>query len=163
VVAPLFWGAVAGVPGLLGYRAVNTLDAMVGYRSPRHLRFGWASARLDDVANLVPSRLAAALFTLAAPAVGGRPREALAAWRRDAGRHPSPNAGPVEASAAGALGLRLGGPTKYAYGVEERPVLGTGPAPVVADLARATRLSRLVGMASAVVAAAVATGLAGRG
>jgi adenosylcobinamide-phosphate synthase len=163
VVAPLFWGAVAGVPGLLGYRAVNTLDAMVGYRSPRHLRFGWASARLDDVANLVPSRLAAALFALAAPAVGGRSRDALAAWRRDAGGHPSPNAGPVEASAAGALGVRLGGRTEYAYGVEERPVLGRGPAPVVADLGRAARLSRLVGVASAAVAVVVATGLARRG
>lgn len=155
VVAPLLWGAVAGVPGLLGYRAVNTLDAMVGYRSSRYRRFGWASARLDDVANLVPARVCAALFTVLAPAVGGSPRAALAAWRRDAGGHPSPNAGPVEAAAAGALGVGLGGRTVYAHGVEERPRLGSGPPPTPADLHRAARLSRLVGAAAAVLAAVV--------
>ncbi|GAA3240472.1 cobalamin biosynthesis protein [Pseudonocardia petroleophila] len=153
VVAPLFWGAVAGVPGLLGYRAVNTLDAMVGYRSSRYRRFGWASARLDDVANLVPARVCAALFAVLAPAVGGSPSVALAAWRRDAGGHPSPNAGPVEAAAAGALGVGLGGRTVYAHGVEERPRLGSGPPPAPADLHRAARLSRLVGAAAAVLAA----------
>ena len=156
VVAPLFWGAVAGIPGLLGYRAVNTLDAMVGYRSPRYERFGWASARWDDVANLAPARMAALLFAGLAPAVGGSPRAALAAWRRDARRHPSPNAGPVEAAAAGALGVTLGGRTVYAHGVEERPRLGSGPPPTPADLRRAARLSRLVGAASAVLAAVVA-------
>jgi adenosylcobinamide-phosphate synthase len=156
VVAPLFWGAVAGVPGLLGYRAVNTLDAMVGYRSPRHERFGWASARLDDVANLVPARVAALLFAGLAPVVGGSVRAALAAWRRDAGGHPSPNAGPVEASAAGALGVTLGGRTVYRHGVQERPRLGFGPPPTPADLRRAARLSRLVAVAAAVLAAAAA-------
>jgi adenosylcobinamide-phosphate synthase len=156
VVAPLLWGAVAGVPGLLGYRAANTLDAMVGHRSARYLRFGWAAARLDDVANLLPARVAAALFAAAAPAVGGSPRRALAAWRRDAAAHPSPNAGPVEAAAAGALGVTLGGRTVYAHRVEERPRLGSGPAPGPADLRRAARLSRLVGAAALVLAAAVA-------
>ena len=155
VVAPLLWGAVAGVPGLLGYRAVNTLDAMVGYRSPRHLRFGWASARLDDVANLGPARVTAALVTALAPGVGGTPRAALAAWRRDARGHPSPNAGPVEAAAAGALGVGLGGSTVYRHGTEERPRLGSGPPPGPGDLRRAARLSRLVGAAAAVVAAGV--------
>ncbi len=157
VVAPLFWGAVAGVPGLLGYRAVNTLDAMIGYRSPRYARFGWAAARLDDLANLVPARVCAALTVLLAPAVGGSPRAALATWRRDAGAHPSPNAGPVEAAAAGALGVGLGGRTAYAHGVEERPRLGDGPAPGPADLRRAARLSRSVGLAAALLAALVAT------
>ncbi|HXV92932.1 MAG TPA: cobalamin biosynthesis protein [Pseudonocardia sp.] len=163
VVAPLFWGAVAGVPGLLGYRAVNTLDAMVGYRSPRYARFGWAAARLDDAANWVPARIAALLFAGLAPAVGGSPRAALAAWRRDARAHPSPNAGPVEAAAAGALGVGLGGRTVYPHGVEERPGLGSGPPPGPADLRRATRLSRLVGAASAVLAAVVAVGVRRRG
>ncbi|MFC5993441.1 cobalamin biosynthesis protein [Pseudonocardia hispaniensis] len=157
VVAPLFWGAVAGVPGLLGYRAVNTLDAMVGYRSPRYLRFGWASARLDDAANLVPARVAALLFAALAPVVGGSPRAALTACRRDAGAHPSPNAGPVEAAAAGALGVRLGGRTVYPHGVEQRPTLGTGRAPIVADLRRAARLSRLVAVAAAALSAAAAS------
>jgi adenosylcobinamide-phosphate synthase len=156
VVAPLLWGAVAGVPGLLGYRAVNTLDAMVGYRSPRYRRFGWAAARLDDVVNLLPSRVAALLFAGLAPAVGGSPAAALVAWRRDASAHPSPNAGPVEAAVAGALGVGLGGRTIYPHGVEERPRLGAGRAPSPVDLHRAARLSRLVGWAAAVLAVVVA-------
>lgn len=156
VVAPLLWGAVAGAPGLLAYRAVNTLDAMVGYRSPRYARFGWAAARLDDLANLGPARVSALLFAGLAPAVGGSPRAALAAWRRDGRGHPSPNAGPVEAAAAGALGVTLGGRTAYAHGVEERPRLGAGPPPTPTDLARAAQLSRVVGAAAAALAAAVA-------
>jgi adenosylcobinamide-phosphate synthase len=160
VVAPLLWGAVAGLPGLLGYRAVNTLDAMVGYRSPRYLRFGWAAARLDDLVNLLPARMAALLFAALAPAVGGSPRQALAAWRRDARTHPSPNAGPVEAAAAGALGVRLGGRTVYRHGVEERPHLGSGHPPAPADLRRAARLSRLVGWVSAGLAALLPAGVA---
>ncbi|HZZ52603.1 MAG TPA: cobalamin biosynthesis protein [Pseudonocardia sp.] len=151
VVAPLFWGVVAGLPGLLGYRAVNTLDAMVGYRSPRYLNFGWASARLDDLANVVPARLTASLTVLLAPLVGGSPADAVTAWSRDAGAHPSPNAGPVEASAAGALGVRLGGLTRYSYGVESRPTLGTGAPPALPDLRRAVLLSRLLTGASALV------------
>lgn len=156
VVAPLFWGAVAGVPGLLGYRAVNTLDAMVGHRSPRYRHFGWAAARLDDLANLVPARVTAGLTVALAPLVGGSPAAAWRAWRRDAAAHPSPNAGPVEASAAGALGVTLGGRTVYPYRVEERPRLGSGPAPTPDDLRRAVRLARLVGLAAAGLAAATA-------
>ncbi|MDG3011897.1 cobalamin biosynthesis protein [Rhodococcus sp. D2-41] len=155
-VAPLLWGAVAGVPGLLGYRAVNTLDAMIGYRSPRHLRFGWAAARLDDVANLLPARLCGALTVASAPVVGGDPAEAWSAWCRDAAGHPSPNAGVVEASAAGALGVALGGLTEYAHGAELRPTLGAGPRPAIADLARAARLSTAVQYGAAAVSAAVA-------
>jgi adenosylcobinamide-phosphate synthase len=153
VVAPLAWGAIAGLPGLVGYRAVNTLDAMVGYRSPRYRRFGWAAARTDDVANLAPSRLTAALTVALAPLLGGDAAGALRAWRRDAGTHPSPNAGPVEATAAGALGLRLGGRTVYPHAVEQRPVLGDGRPPGAADLRRMARLSRSVGLAAALVAA----------
>ncbi len=159
VVAPLLWGAVAGVPGLLGYRAVNTLDAMVGHRSARYRRFGWAAARLDDVANQLPARVCALLTAAVAPVVGGSPWAALRAWRRGAAAHPSPNAGPVEAAAAGALGVTLGGRTVYAHGAEERPRLGDGPSPGPADLRRAARLSRLVGAASTVLAVAVAVGL----
>ncbi|OKJ68937.1 cobalamin biosynthesis protein [Streptomyces sp. CB02261] len=141
VVGALFWGAVAGVPGLLGFRAVNTLDAMVGHRSPRYRRFGWASARLDDLAGWPGARLTAALATVA----GGNPRGAVRAWRADASKHPSPNAGPVEASFAGALGVRLGGTLSYGGRVEHRPVLnGEGRAVEVADIDRAVRLSRRV-------------------
>ena len=152
VVGPLVWGALAGVPGLLAYRAVNTLDAMVGHRSPRYERFGWASARTDDVANLLPSRLSAGLAAALAPVVGGRSRAALRVWRRDGHKHPSPNAGPVEAAFAGALGRTLGGRLSYAGRFEERPLLGDGPAPEVADIARAARLSAAVGLAAGAVA-----------
>ena len=142
VVAPLLWGAVAGVPGLLGYRAVNTLDAMVGHRSPRYERFGWAAARLDDLVNWVPARVAG----LAAAAGGAAGRRitggGAAGRRRDAGQHPSPNAGVVEAAFAGALGIRLGGRNVYDGQVEDRGVLGDGRAVEIADIARANRLAR---------------------
>ncbi|MPZ28381.1 MAG: cobalamin biosynthesis protein [Micromonosporaceae bacterium] len=156
VVAPLLWGAVAGVPGLVGYRAANTLDAMVGHRRARYARFGWGAARLDDLANLLPARVSAALAAAAAPLVGGTPGAARRAWRRDAARHPSPNAGPVEAAFAGALGVTLGGANRYGDRVEDRGRLGDGPAPMVADIPRAVRLSRLVGAGGLAVAAVLA-------
>lgn len=161
-VAALFWGGVAGAPGLLGYRAVNTLDAMVGHRSPRYENFGWAGARLDDVANYLPARATAALTVVLAPVAGGRPADSWRAWRRDAAAHPSPNAGPVEASMAGALGVTLGGRTEYPYGVQERPRLGDGPSPTAADLRRAVRMSTAVQTASAIGAAALGWGCWGR-
>jgi adenosylcobinamide-phosphate synthase len=106
VVAPLVWGAVAGVPGLVGYRAANTLDAMVGYTSPRYLRFGRVSARFDDLVNLVPARLTGVLVAACAPLAGGSAGEALAVLRRDGSSHPSPNAGHPEAATAGVMGSR---------------------------------------------------------
>lgn len=138
-VGPLLWGALFGVPGLLGYRMANTLDAMVGYRNERYSRFGWASARLDDVLNYLPAR-----FSGLAAIVAGGGAEAWAAWRRDASGHPSPNAGVVEAAFAGALGVRLGGETVYPHRVEMRPHLGSGEPPTVDDLRNAVRLSRRV-------------------
>jgi adenosylcobinamide-phosphate synthase len=142
VVGALVWGAVGGVPGLVGFRAVNTLDAMVGHKSPRYRRYGWASARLDDVAGWPGARLTAVLAALA----GDSPRGAARAWRVDAVKHPSPNAGPVEASFAGALGVRLGGTLSYGGRVEHRPELnGAGRAVHVDDIERAVRLSRRVG------------------
>ena len=151
VVAPLLWGAVAGPAGLLGYRAVNTLDAMVGHRSPRYARFGWASARLDDVANLVPARVTALL------AAARDPQPALSAWRWDAGRHPSPNAGPVEAAFAGALGIRLGGTNRYGDEVQDRGHLGSGPTPTPGDIQRAVRLADGVGLGALSLAVLAAT------
>ncbi|MEC3979798.1 cobalamin biosynthesis protein [Amycolatopsis sp. H20-H5] len=156
VVAPLLWGAVAGIPGLLGYRALNTLDAMVGYHSPRYERFGWASARADDAANLVPSRAGAALTAACAPLAGGSARRAWRVWRRDGALHPSPNAGQVEAAFAGALDISLGGTNSYGGRVESRGSLGDGPDPAAADLRRAVRLSRLTGFAALALALAVA-------
>ncbi|MER6029252.1 cobalamin biosynthesis protein [Streptomyces sp. NPDC001851] len=168
VVGALVWGAVAGVPGLLGFRAVNTLDAMVGHKSPRYRRYGWASARLDDLAGWPGARLTAVL----AAAAGPDPRGALRAWQADARRHPSPNAGPVEASFAGALGVRLGGTLSYGGRVERRPVLNgdTGRAVRVTDIDRAVRLSRRVGLlalgttaAARLLVKGVVKGLKGRG
>ena len=159
VVAPLIWGAVAGLPGLLGYRAANTLDAMVGHRTPRYLHFGWATARFDDLANLVPARVAALLAAALAPVVGGRPVAALRVWRRDAHQHPSPNAGPVESSFAGALGVRLGGSNAYEGRVEHRGTLGDGPAAGVRDLPRAIRLAVAIDVAAVAGAAALAWAL----
>ncbi|MEU8894454.1 cobalamin biosynthesis protein [Nocardia sp. NPDC048505] len=155
-VAPLVWGALAGIPGLLGYRAVNTLDAMIGYRNERYRNFGWAAARTDDLANLLPARVAGVLTAALAPVVGGRPAAALRAWRNDAAKHPSPNAGVAEATMAGALGVQLGGRTQYRYGTELRPTLGSGPPPQVPDLRRAVRLSEAVQLAAALLAAATA-------
>ena len=157
VVNALVWGALAGSPGLLAFRAVNTLDAMVGHRSPRYLRFGWASARLDDVAGWPGARLTALLTVAAAgPAHRG---DAWRVWRADASSHPSPNAGQAEAAFAGALGVQLGGTLKYGARVEHRPVLGAGAREVaVADIERACRLSRRVGLLAVGVTALVAAG-----
>ena len=147
VVAPALWAAVAGAPGALGYRAVNTLDAMVGHRSARYRGYGWASARLDDLAGWVPSRVTAALVAAV------RPSAAAAVWtavRTQAPAHPSPNAGVAEAAFAAALGLRLGGENRYCdpggcgattRRVELRPPLGTGRPPERHDIARAVALS----------------------
>jgi adenosylcobinamide-phosphate synthase len=162
VVGALVWGAVGGVPGLLGFRAVNTLDAMVGHKSARYRRYGWASARLDDLAGWPGARLTAVLAVLAGP----DPRGAVRAWRADAAQHPSPNAGPVEASFAGALGVRLGGTLSYGGRVEHRPVLNRGGRSVATpDIDRAVRLSRRVGLLAlgvTVAARAIATRAKGR-
>lgn len=163
VVAPLVWGALAGPAGIVAYRCTNTLDAMVGYRSDRYARFGWAAARLDDALNLVPARLTAALTVALAPALGGSPVAAWAAWRDDAPAHPSPNAGPVEASAAGALGVRLGGANSYGGRVEDRGTLGSGRPVEVADLARVARLGRLLGMAGLAVSVVTASAVSRAG
>jgi adenosylcobinamide-phosphate synthase len=158
VVAPLFWAAVAGAPGVLGHRAVNTLDAMIGHRDQRYERFGWAAARLDDAANYVPARLAAAGIALLAPA---RAAAILAAVRRDAPAHPSPNGGVIEAAVAAALGVQLGGANRYGDRVEHRGVLGRGRPPTVSDGRRAIRLTAGLG-ALAAAAAAVAPAAIGR-
>ncbi len=152
IVAPLLWGAVAGLPGLLGYRAANTLDAMIGHRSSRYLRFGWAAARLDDLANWMPARLAALAAAAWAPLVGGAAGNAIDVVRRDAGQHPSPNAGVLEAAFAGALDVRLGGRNTYQGAGEDRGILGDGRPVAVTDIARASRLAAAVSMTALAVA-----------
>jgi len=125
VVGPLLWGALAGSPGVVAYRAANTLDAMVGHKSPRYLRFGWAAARLDDLLGWPAARLGAVLACLRAPAVGGDMGRAWRTLRVDGAAHPSPNAGRMEAAFAGALGVRLGGRNDYGDRVEERPAVAS--------------------------------------
>jgi adenosylcobinamide-phosphate synthase len=157
VVAPLWWGFVAGAPGALGHRAINTLDAMVGHRTARYRRFGWASARLDDVAAWLPARLTA--LTVACV----RPRRAAAvarAVRRQAPAHPSPNGGVAEAAFAAALGISLGGTNRYGDRVEDRGVLGDGPPAAPADIPRAVDLLDDVTAASSAAVALAGLGLA---
>lgn len=138
MVAPAMWAAVAGAPGVLAHRAINTMDAMVGHHDDRYERYGWASARADDLAAWIPAR-ATALLVMAC-----RPRSAAlvaATVRRDAPPHPSPNSGVAEAAFAAALGVRLGGESRYGDRVELRPQLGDGRPCEPADIERAVRLS----------------------
>jgi adenosylcobinamide-phosphate synthase len=146
VVAPMLWAAWLGAAGATAFRAVNTMDAMVGHRSARYEQFGWSAARLDDFAGWVPARVTAALVVLARPRRAGAVARAV---RHDAPAHPSPNAGVAEAAFAGALGLRLGGENRYADRVEVRPALGDGRPPERPDIDEAVRLSRDVGVALA--------------
>ena len=156
VTAPALWAAALGARGTVAYRALNTLDSMVGHRTPRYERFGWASARLDDLAAWVPARVTALLVAAV------RPHAAAAVWRavrHQAPHHPSPNAGVAEAAFAAALGVQLGGITVYDTGVDHRPLLGEGREPDAGDVAAAVRLSRDVSFALAGVLGAV--GVAG--
>jgi adenosylcobinamide-phosphate synthase len=138
VFAALFWFVVAGAPGVLLYRLANTLDAMWGYRTPRYFYFGWAAARLDDGLNFIPARLTAFTYALL-----GRTRLALRCWQQQAALWDSPNAGPVMASGAGSLNVKLGGAANYHGVLEVRPALGTGNAPQPDDIARAMTLVKL--------------------
>ncbi|WP_423069290.1 adenosylcobinamide-phosphate synthase CbiB [Devosia sp. CN2-171] len=144
VVAPLFWLLLLGLPGIALYKAVNTADSMIGHKTERHLQFGWASARFDDLLNLVPARLSALLIAGAAFFVkGANPEAAWSTALRDARKHESPNAGWPEAAMAGALGFALGGPRSYAGETVDLPNFGDGRAELGAeDIDRALRLYR---------------------
>jgi adenosylcobinamide-phosphate synthase len=151
VVAPALWGATFGAAGAACYRAVNTMDAMVGHHSERYEHFGWGSARLDDAAGFLPARATVALVCVAQPS---RARAVLEASRRDAAAHPSPNAGRAEAAFAAALAVELGGPLQYGTRREDRPRLGVGPRPQPHDIGRAIRLADRVEVALVALLAA---------
>ncbi|MDO5534820.1 MAG: cobalamin biosynthesis protein [Propionibacteriaceae bacterium] len=159
VVSTLAWGVVAGIPGMAIHRAVNTLDAMVGYRNDRYARFGTASARFDDVLGWLPARLTGAVACAVAPLVGGDRRRAVTTMLRDAADHPSPNGGWCEAAWAGALGIRLGGANTYGSRIEVRGTLGDTdwPRPDGPAVRRAASLVTAVSVATTVLAAASAT------
>ncbi|MHB1010798.1 MAG: cobalamin biosynthesis protein [Propionibacteriaceae bacterium] len=151
VVCTLFWGAAAGVPGILTHRAVNTLDAMVGHRNTRYARFGTASARLDDALAWAPARLTGILACVVAPLAGGSASGAFRALRRDHASHPSPNGGWCESAWAGALGVRLGGTNIYGDRTEVRGTLGEADAPRP-DAQAVRRASALVAWVTAAAA-----------
>ncbi len=141
VVAPAFWFALLGLPGLIVYKIVNTADSMIGHKTPRHAAFGWASARFDDLLNLAPARLAGLLLSFVAPVVGGDVRQSLSTMWRDAKLHRSPNAGWPESAAAGALGLALAGPRQYAGEKVDDPFLNPqGRVAKPDDISRALHL-----------------------
>jgi len=157
VLAPLFWGALLGLPGIAGYKAINTLDSMIGHRSERHEAFGWAAARIDDVANFIPARLTGLMFALTGPG----PRDALLCMVRDARHHRSPNAGWPEAAVAGALGVRLCGPRSYHGELADEPWLnGSARDPVAADISRALEIYVRAMLTIAAVLVFLAFGLA---
>jgi adenosylcobinamide-phosphate synthase len=158
VVAPLFWLALLGLPGLIAYKAINTADSMIGHHSERYESFGWAAARLDDLVNWVPARVSALLLAVAAPIAGGSIGESLRVVKRDASKHRSPNAGWPESAVAGALGLSLAGPRRYAGYEVADPFLNAeaNKTAVPEDIGRALDLY----IAACVIEAAVYAALA---
>lgn len=150
VIAPLFWGVLFGLPGIAAYKAINTLDSMIGHKTPRHMAFGWAAARIDDLANLIPARLTGLLFAATSPNAPA----AFSCMVRDAGKHRSPNAGWPEAAMAASLGVRLSGPRTYDDHVADEPwINGEAPDPGARDLERGLRHYRTMMLAVAALLA----------
>ncbi|WP_065750027.1 adenosylcobinamide-phosphate synthase CbiB [Bradyrhizobium paxllaeri] len=158
IVAPVFWLALLGLPGLLAYKAINTADSMIGHRSERYRWFGWAAARLDDFVNLVPARLSGPLIAVVAPVANGSAATSFRVMVRDAAHHRSPNAGWPESAMAGALGIALAGPRRYAEGLVNDPFLNAGAreAAMPDDIGRALKLF----VAACLLQAAIYTALA---
>jgi adenosylcobinamide-phosphate synthase len=143
VVAPVFWALIFGLPGILVYKTINTADSMIGHKTPRHLAFGWASARLDDLLNLIPARIAGLLIVASSFVVAGaRAHDGFRAMMRDAAKHRSPNAGWQEAALAGALGVALAGPRRYAGVTVEDHWMNDGgrSAATIDDIRKALRI-----------------------
>ena len=153
VIAPVFWGTVFGLPGIVGYKIINTLDSMIGHRTPRHEAFGWAAARIDDLANFIPARLTGFMFAV----LSAQPGNAMSCMMRDARRHRSINAGWPEAAMAGALGVRLSGPRVYHDRLADEPWLNEGARdPLAADIGRGLKLYRRAVLLTAAMLVALA-------
>jgi len=157
IVAPVFWLALLGLPGLIVYKAINTADSMIGHRTDRYIDFGWAAARLDDLVNLVPARLSGVLVALAASVAGGSMVTSCRTMLRDARHHRSPNAGWPESAMAGALGIALSGPRVYTEGIANEPYLNAdGRMAEHDDIRRALRVYAAACALEALIYAALA-------
>ncbi|MGH8925697.1 MAG: adenosylcobinamide-phosphate synthase CbiB [Acidimicrobiia bacterium] len=151
VIASIFWATIGGAPAVLAHRAINTLDAMIGHRNQRYDNFGWAAARLDDLANYLPARIGALGIALLAP---HRAHEIHRAVREDAPKHPSPNGGVIEAAVAAALDIELGGINRYDDRIEDRGTLGGTRIPTTTDAREAIKLTNRLGVLAATIASA---------
>jgi adenosylcobinamide-phosphate synthase len=156
VIAPLFYLTIGGAPLALAYKAINTLDSMIGHRDDRYVDLGWASARLDDVVNWIPARVTALLLIIGACVVTRQPERIRNGWRvlrRDGGKHPSPNSGRPEAALAGALGVRLGGTNFYDGVPQDRPMLDPeGREPGQSDIASAAKVMAIASVLGVLLA-----------
>ncbi|MDI3508242.1 MAG: adenosylcobinamide-phosphate synthase [Clostridiales bacterium] len=152
VVAPLFYLFIGGAPLAIAYKAVNTLDSMVGYKNERYRYFGWASARLDDVANFLPARITGLLIALAAVVCRGSSKRALMTMLREGSHHESPNSGYPEAAMAGALGITLGGPSTYGGKLVDKPVLGQALRPIEpSHILEAVRIMKIASLLALII------------
>ena len=156
VIAPLFYMMLGGAPLALTYKAVNTMDSMVGYKNERYLHFGRAAAKLDDAANYLPSRIAALLWVAAAALTGNDAKGAWRIWRRDRRNHASPNSAQTESACAGALGVQLAGPATYFGQYYDKPTIGDAARPIEPeDILRANRMMRVAGVLGLMAAAGI--------
>lgn len=156
VLAPLFYMLLGGAPLALAYKAVNTMDSMVGYKNDRYLHFGRAAAKMDDIANYLPARIAALLWILASPLSGGDMKNAWRIWRRDKRNHASPNSAQTESACAGSLGIQLAGPASYFGKTVEKPYIGDAARPIEPeDILRADRIMATAGVLGLVVGLAI--------
>lgn len=156
VLAPLFYMLLGGAPLALAYKAVNTMDSMVGYKNDRYLHFGRAAAKMDDIANYLPARIAALLWILASPLSGGDLKNAWRIWRRDKRNHASPNSAQTESACAGSLGIQLAGPASYFGKPVEKPYIGDAARPIKPeDILRANRIMAAAGVLGLVIGLAI--------
>lgn len=158
VVAPMLYMLIGGAPLALAYKAINTMDSMVGYQNERYLHFGRAAAKLDDAANYVPARIAALFWILFCPLAGGNLKNAWKIWRRDRRNHASPNSAQTESACAGSLGVQLAGPASYFGRLVEKPYIGDCVREIEPeDILKTNRIMIVSSVASLLIGAAIHT------